>query len=230
MGYLTRTDFVIYVVWQPPTEEKPAPDPPGTGQELREAEAKFGDKVQAPNIQEFEKASEEESEQALRSGGRVGSGGGGAGSKGPLAGFPGGPAPGLLLLGLLELLDVGGLDLVAELGLGLAELLGQFPGVGGRFLLGRRLPDDVDDEVGPRQVLHFLFFGLLHAVGAEGRGSGRLPSSFRRASCRPSSPLSVAHHRRVHAHFHAHAALSPHPYHRSMPSMPVVGRVAVALG
>ncbi|WP_169976144.1 type IV pilus assembly protein PilM [Tautonia rosea] len=66
IDYLTRTDFVIYVVWQPPTEEKPAPEATELAKGLREAEAKFRGKVQAPNLEEFEQESAAESEQAIQ--------------------------------------------------------------------------------------------------------------------------------------------------------------------
>ncbi|WP_152051684.1 type IV pilus assembly protein PilM [Tautonia marina] len=64
--YLTRTDFVIYVIWQPPTEEKPAPEAAELAKGMREAEAKYRGKVQAPNLEEFEAESAAESEQVIQ--------------------------------------------------------------------------------------------------------------------------------------------------------------------
>ncbi|RUL86841.1 type IV pilus assembly protein PilM [Tautonia sociabilis] len=69
MEYLTRTDFVIYVVWQPPTEEKPAKEPAELIKALREAEDKYKGKIQAPDLEDlkaFEEESAAESEQSLQ--------------------------------------------------------------------------------------------------------------------------------------------------------------------
>jgi type IV pilus assembly protein PilM len=65
MEYLTRTDFVIYVVWQPPTEENPAPEPAELVKALQEAQAKYKNQVQV-NMEEFEKESAAESEQLIQ--------------------------------------------------------------------------------------------------------------------------------------------------------------------
>ncbi len=69
MTYLTRTDFVIHIVWQPPTEESPAKELAEIQKELREVEAKHGGAIQAPSlreIQEIEKESERASEELIQ--------------------------------------------------------------------------------------------------------------------------------------------------------------------
>ena len=66
MEYLTRTDFVIYLVWQPPTEEKPVPDAATLEKDLREARAKFSSGDAATDAREFEEESSQESESALQ--------------------------------------------------------------------------------------------------------------------------------------------------------------------
>ena len=63
--YLTRTDFVIYVVWQPPTEENPAPEPAELVEKLKEAQKKYKNQVQV-NLEEFQKESAAESEQMIQ--------------------------------------------------------------------------------------------------------------------------------------------------------------------